>query len=299
MPGSSYKGKPCSRRRLKSVVKNVNDNHSNESTVSRKCHRSKQNESNEVAKTKRHQTRSQSREISSDELDYIDNVDQDNLQTVSFEENDDLVEMGITSDQGSQFPSENEASDSNESEEEGELGDDTEDRRQGDPKLKSRQQTRRVATKSKTRVEDKVDELSKTVRAMQDMMKEKGLLEEFQRRRKSSTRRESSDSNNQGELDLSNSETTIYQEALQMESEGDNEFKVDKEVSFKVTNQNKRVSSSSEDQVDTSDDMLDVDNFIADCANQAKTQRIANPPQGKGRRSQGDEAIRESEASKV
>ena len=76
----------------------------------------------------------------------------------------------------------------------------------------------------------------------------------------------------------SNSETTIYREAVLQEQPNvfddiptdctDKELVqvVDKEISFHIK---RKDSTSSDDQIDTSDELLDVDKFIADCQEDA------------------------------
>ena len=87
------------------------------------------------------------------------------------------------------------------------------------------------------------------------------------------------------EANPSSSETTIYQCALQKEVSPDDkldvpqddqiEIDVDSEIAFRINqtevNKIQRLSSSSDEQVDTSDEMLEIDvdineRFIADCA---------------------------------
>ena len=84
----------------------------------------------------------------------------------------------------------------------------------------------------------------------------------------------------------SNSDTTIYNNALEQVPEdqapkesvsniGYNTLVVDSEISLKIPGKvNGRESSSSEDQVDTSDELIEVDcdKFIADCQAQAEKQ---------------------------
>ena len=76
---------------------------------------------------------------------------------------------------------------------------------------------------------------------------------------------------------------------------------VDPEISFKIKD-TRRGSSSSEDQVNTSDELMDVDNFIADCEAQAKKDRQPNEDQllrPSASHHQGDNMIREAEAGRV
>ena len=79
-----------------------------------------------------------------------------------------------------------------------------------------------------------------------------------------------------------NSDTTIYNNALNQVGEDESED-VDPEITFKQTeisgNDNRlRESSSSEDRIDTSDELMDVDvdvhdKFIADCEMEANRKR--------------------------
>ena len=77
------------------------------------------------------------------------------------------------------------------------------------------------------------------------------------------------------QVDHTNSDTTIYHNVLQRIENNDEEVQVDPEITFR---KNKRDSSSLEDKVDTSDEMIDMDleinqRFIADCVNEASNQR--------------------------
>ena len=158
-------------------------------------------------------------------------------------------------------------------------------------------------------VEDKVEELSSTVREMRELMREKGILEEFQHKQKNK-----SGNNRKDESLTSTSETTIYQEAVHQEqlnsSTADTvvmdttEVVVDPEITFK----GKRISSSSDEPIDTSDELIDdVDNFIADCARQSSERRRSYQDEAamgveEVRRqtiSQGDRLLHQSEEGKA
>ena len=77
---------------------------------------------------------------------------------------------------------------------------------------------------------------------------------------------------------ISNSETTVYHNALpRIDAEVCEEIPVDAEISFKKKKVN-RDSSSSEDKIDTSDEMIDFEvekgelnqRFISDCNEEAR-----------------------------
>ena len=91
-----------------------------------------------------------------------------------------------------------------------------------------------------------------------------------------------------GMLPFSNSETTIYRNLLDKTDDfSDNDDKgqgqdvvtqqVDQEITFRL--KKNRGSSSSEDHVNTSDELIniDCDKFIADCADQAARQTEPRP----------------------
>ena len=251
---------------------NANDNHSDVATDSRKRHSSTKEK---LQRAKQVKSRHDSSEDDINDLERSEKFD-----TIRFEEDDSLVELGVADQGRSEFPSENEASSDESETEEGEVSDqDAEEQEQQqdedeeqasqDEQLRTTPPSeRRVIKRSRPSVEDKVDELSSTVRAMQEMMKEKGILEEFQHSIKSKKKKKNKKQNSHaGESEDENSDTTIYQEAMK----GDNNFNedADPEVSFKPPSQ-RRISSSDEDQIDTSDELLDVDNFIADCEQNTK-----------------------------
>ena len=110
---------------------------------------------------------------------------------------------------------------------------------------------------------------------MQDMMLEKGFLKKNddentknkQDKGKNTTKKVAVDK------DDSMSETMIYKDAVQKVIEND------PEITFNFKN-DKRDSSSSEERINTSDELMEIDvadQFIADCANQGgNKQRMAN-----------------------
>ena len=133
---------------------------------------------------------------------------------------------------------------------------------------------------------------------MQQIMVEKGIFKEFEESQKSKrtgkvqTKKRASrgmlNEVEQAELNNSYSETTIYKPAIEKQQ------MVDPEISFKLPEE-RRGSSSSEEQIDTSDELMDVDNFIADCEAAAKKDRV-NQSKSTYRR---EDMVREAEAGKA
>ena len=130
--------------------------------------------------------------------------------------------------------------------------------------------------------------LNSTIMAMKEMMRQKGILDEFEGQNKSSKRQnqdngkgKTSDSDLQPSKD-SNAVTTIYGAAVEQDVNRDQNLgkKVtlrdmdDPEIVFRIERpEQKRDSSSSEEQIDTSDELINVDNFIADCKASARRVR--------------------------
>ena len=100
----------------------------------------------------------------------------------------------------------------------------------------------------------------------------------------------------------SESDTTIYHEAVMPKSithSQDKEYReVDSEVTFKIVKEGHRVSTSSEEQIDMSDKILDidVDRFIADCAWEVKEGNLGNTEVDENKR---DDMIKDAEATKA
>ena len=112
---------------------------------------------------------------------------------------------------------------------------------------------------------------------------------------------------------ISNLETTVYHNALpRIDAEVYEEILVDAEISFKKKKVN-RDSSSSEDKIDTSDEMIDFEvekgelnqRFISDCNEEARHRKRSYPDddreiiQEKTAREHADDLIHEAEASKA
>ena len=163
-------------------------------------------------------------------------------------------------------------------------------------------------------MEQKIDDLTSSLKIMQDMMMKRGLLDEQTSKESHGQRQKTQktevnpkgkkDSNGVDVATLVNSEsdTTIYHKVVMPESTTQSQEKdyreVDSEVTFKIVKEGQRVSTSSEEQIDTSDEMLDVDvhRFIADCAQEVKEGNIGNAEMDENKR---DNMIKEAEAAKA
>ena len=105
------------------------------------------------------------------------------------------------------------------------------------------------------------------------MMKRKGLLDEEGKVRANEKGKKDKPNkrklqDGQGKPKENYSETTIYQEAvLAADNQHDKiNINIDEDISFRLPNNNRDSSSSDDqDQIDTSNELLDVDKFIADC----------------------------------
>ena len=153
-------------------------------------------------------------------------------------------------------------------------------------------------------VEQRLNTMSSTLLAIKELMEESGILQSNHHPKadadanRSKKNKEHPGKSGNGilaipELNQSNSETTIYHCVLQkeaiphevmlpVEADGQGHVEVDSEVAFKVTQpidkNSQWFSSSSEDQVDTSDELIELemdinDRFIADCAREAAANK--------------------------
>ena len=121
-------------------------------------------------------------------------------------------------------------------------------------------------------------------------MIKKGFFDEPSSKKKESSKGQKSNQRKTGEsnsqINHTDLDTTIYKDALEKLSEEENMVTNDPEITFNFKN---RESSSSEDQIDTSDDLLmevDVHNqFIADC--QAEARRLSGSSKTTARTSAG------------
>ena len=123
---------------------------------------------------------------------------------------------------------------------------------------RSRSRDRAERRKKRESVEDKIDALSTTILNMQNIMLKKGIFEDDVVNPRDSRKGRQSDSG-----------TTIYKNVLSQE-----DVQVDDEIVFHVKDK-KWDSSSSEEPINTSDEIyeVDCDQFIADCVSEVNKQR--------------------------
>ena len=163
-------------------------------------------------------------------------------------------------------------------------------------------------------MEQKLDTLSSALQNMQDMILKKGILAEGQQLHKDKAREKGKQINSDAE-----SETMIYYNAVpkadsQQLNDGVqvNEVNVDREILFRI--REKRDSSSSEERIDTSDELMDLKNenttknvdphikFIAECQERERISGgealwIGNNPGPS--MTESEHVIREAEVSKA
>ena len=159
---------------------------------------------------------------------------------------------------------------------------------------KYRKKKKQAKQERRANMEQKLDTLSTTLQAMQEMMAQNGMLKN---KNSAGTLKNTVNSDNE-------SDTTIYQAAVnkaQNEQTVDSGFqiRVDPEITFNVHDE-KRNSSSPDDWIDTSDELMEIEdnahsNFIAECAAAA----AGNSRSQKRKEDDGDRVIREAEASKA
>ena len=128
-------------------------------------------------------------------------------------------------------------------------------------------------------MKNQIQSLSSTVQAMQAIIEQRGLEDNNSRSKSSHVRsevhkvqrRQNEEGKSVTDYDDTISEVTIYKTAVAKDN--NDRYDVDPEVSFKLRQSHD--SSSSEDKIDTSDELMEVDTvdipeqFIADCERQA------------------------------
>ena len=262
---------------------NLNDNHSDDMI---KSNRKRYLSDVSIKRTKGKGKRTKRDKVNEEELDYEDDLPADEFETAQFEEGNNLVEIAVHEGDHSQFPSEGESDDDLEMSdiEEGEVTDresnnasmraDSE-AEQSDIRVVKNKSSRRSMEQKIEEQNSKLQELSSTLKSMQEIMMKQGGYVNTDRKesgkqkslRKTTPKKKASGGETE-QLDISIFEETIYKDALDKQSV--EERMVDPEIVFKIKD-NRRGSSSSEDQVNTSDELMDVENFIADCEAMAKS----------------------------
>ena len=142
-------------------------------------------------------------------------------------------------------------------------------------------------------VEDRLDTMSSTLLAMTELLKQQGICSDATKMTGNYSKQPKDDKGQKDkvkaiELTKSNSETTIYKNALDELKDGmHHEIVVDPEITLRVSkevdeaNPNKkenRESSSSDECIDTSDELMEIemdinDKFIADCQEEANRRK--------------------------
>ena len=184
-------------------------------------------------------------------------------------------------------------------------------------------------SKSRESVEQRLDTMSSTLLAMKQIMEKSGLLENTsagqgssqtaapaEGKRKHDKEKQKGKSNEkvseQVTLGEATSETTIYKNVLQKEVPARHSYidSGDDEVTFKTPTkaqfQTMQNNSSSDEQVDTSDELLEInmdfnEKFISDCAKEAAASRKESQLQEKepGPNERANEILRQAEVSKA
>ena len=173
-----------------------------------------------------------------------------------------------------------------------------------------RKRQKKIRCKS---IEDKLDTMGETLRQMQSMLTKKGIFSDGgeetpgtsdpnrnvnydNSRRKGKQGHEISNVSDGAKT--GESQTTIYHSAVEFQD------KTDGEVTFNFKENEKWVSSSSDEPVDTSDELLDVGNQIDKslteirCGNSGERGRVNDAPTA-CRPDEGERIIREAEASRA
>ena len=135
---------------------------------------------------------------------------------------------------------------------------------------------KKAKKKEKRSMEAKIDQLSNAILVMQNMMTKMGYVQEDTKRTEVSNKSKGKKGKQPENDESDNSDTTIYKNVVEKELTYE---RVDPEISFKEKPQN-RDSTSSEDKIDTSYDLMEVDidineRFIADCAAEAERRKAA------------------------
>ena len=167
-------------------------------------------------------------------------------------------------------------------------------------------------------LEDKIENMSNTLEAMKEFFM-KGAFQTSQGQNKPKAKQGSGDREDSGKAieianNNSNSDTTIYkkvQDRIETSDIDDPEIilhmplnNTDRNEDIDRDQCNKRDSSSLEERVNTSNELMDVDldihdKFIADCAEEAKRLRKDREDEVQSARERADDTIRQAEAGKA
>ena len=219
--------------------------------------------------------------------------------TAQFNEDQDYLEMHVQGDLTSDGEVDSDSENESEDEIQNPIADEEREpepmeQGEGDEMRHNDRETRQKERRDRrVSLEQKLDTLSTSVQVMQQMIAQQGLVSQQLPLNRPTTSKNSANT-------YSESDTTIYRTAAQKQGSADESIHIpvqgDPEISFK---NNKRASSSSEEeQVDTSDELIDYDEhdkFIAECTAQAKKQNVLPNPAVQ----ESQNVIRESEANKA
>ena len=254
---------------------NQNSNHSAESADSDKIIPIPMPKRSKKGVKKGKHSRAEKKQETNSQENLNDSVNGTLTKTIQYEEDGNLISREIN-DGGAvarkflsdgEISSESNSDDENTDEEQDSLSSETEEEEVTDSEVTEAIHKRKDKSRKRKRMEEKLDTLSSTVMAMQDMIKKSGILDPKEPKTKENNGkkkgkltpkkgREISDN----PVDNLNSENTIYQNVLDKSRHED--VMVDSEITFKLKESqidNRWGSSSSDDCVDTSDELLEVD----------------------------------------
>ena len=265
-----------------------------------------------------------------------------NKVAATFEEDNDIVEMDVEGEITSEgeLPSDADESEVDEPENENdgdtsgysvhhhqtgsEYSDNQQSEVESDVSQYSTSQRKKKKSRDKQRqnMEQKLDNLTNALSVMQQMMIQKGFLEDNDEKEtdlpskkvkskvvKINTDGQEEKGKNHSNDSDSNSDTTVYKNAVANATKQTDKVNrvavdVDSEITFNIAKQTvhgepKHDSTSSEDRIDMSDEMLEPDindQFIAECQVQAMKMQ---QEQQRQLQDQGERVIRNAEASKA
>ena len=298
-----------SKNLVDNEVENVNSNHAIENRKKNKLDLSKSKVKSKVVKVK---------------------TIQEAKNSTVFEANGDEVSMEI---EGQNFSDDNDnpnQSEPSDTESEGEISEEEEEQKQEEQEQMNNESEaesedeetvcKKLHKRAKKQerwqrresMESKLDMVSTTLQQMKKFMAERGFdfnEEEMNRQKAKPAQKQGKSIVKESDKE---SEVTIYKDAVKKVSNDSNEFYQqmdDPEISFKT--KPNRESSSSEDRIDTSDEMMEIDineQFIADCEKEPRWQRNAQQINQDKQPDHADmedplersqQVIREAEASKA
>ena len=215
---------------------------------------------------------------------------------VTFEENGEMIEMEINaSEEGfeSELGTETEMESDSDTDNEVEVGEIIDDLQNDDEEANAENGSNKPSKSKKGQnrhrqsVEDRLEKMSDTLLTMQDLIVKNRLLQNNSQQAGSSKTSKADKGN--VNLNSSDSDMTVYRKVLLKDSSNENNNEdEDPEITFKVDQEkiNNRDSTSSEERIDTSDELMEVgmdiefnERFIADCAREAKRRQTNRNPE--------------------